>query len=100
MPEFKAEVPHQLGRDEAVDRLKSFVEQVRDRFQDQLDDADGAWMDNVLDFTLNAAGLQITGKLTVEETRAHVAGQLPLMAIPFRGMIERQIASQLQSALG
>jgi len=99
MPEFKTEVPHQLGKEEAVLRLKSFVEQVRDRFQDQLDNADGAWLDNVLDFTLNASGVRITGKLTVEETRAHVAGQLPLIAVPLRGMIERQIASQLQSAL-
>ncbi len=99
MPEFKTEVPHQLGKEEAVLRLKSFVEQVRDRFQDQLDNADGAWLDNVLDFTLNAAGVRITGKLTVEESRAYVAGQLPLIAVPLRGMIERQIASQLQSAL-
>jgi hypothetical protein len=99
MPEFKTEVPHGLGKDEAVTRLKGFVEEVRDRFQDQLDNADGAWMENVLDFTLLASGITITGKLTVEETRAHVAGKLPIIAVPLRGMIERQIAQQLQTAL-
>ena len=99
MPEFKTEVPHQLGRDEAVSRLKGFVDSVRERFKDQLDHADGTWIDNVLDFSLKAAGVKVTGKLTVEETRACVAGQLPFIALPLRGMIERQIADELQSEL-
>lgn len=99
MPEFKTEVPHGLGQDEAVNRLKGFVQQVRDRFQDQLDNADGAWVENVLDFSLMASGITITGKLTVEDSRAHVAGKLPIIAVPLRGMIERQIAQQLQTAL-
>jgi hypothetical protein len=99
MPEFKTEVLHGLGQDVAVDRLKGFVERVQDRFRDQLDKADGAWADNVLDFSLSASGISIQGKLTVDETRAHVAGRLPLLAVPLRGMIERQIAQELQSAL-
>ncbi len=100
MPEFKTEVAHLLGRDQAVDRLKEFVDQVQDQFQGQLDAADGAWEENVLDFSLKASGVSITGQLIVEETRARVAGNLPLMALPLRGFIERQIAQQLQTALG
>jgi hypothetical protein len=61
--------------------------------------ADGTWADNVLDFSLKAAGMNITGKLTVEDTRAHVAGTLPMIAIPFRGMIEQRIVQQLETAL-
>jgi hypothetical protein len=99
MPEFNAEVQHGLGREQAVDRLKEFVQQVRDQFGDQVEGADGTWADNVLDFSLKAAGMNITGKLTVEDTRAHVAGTLPMIAIPFRGMIEQRIVQQLETAL-
>ncbi len=100
MPEFKTEVAHVLGRDQAVDRLKEFVDQVQDRFQGQLDAADGAWAGHVLDFSLKASGVSISGQLIVEENRARVAGKLPLMALPLRGLIERQIAQHLQTALG
>jgi hypothetical protein len=99
MPEFKTEVAHGLGQEQAVVRLKQFVEEVRDRFEDQVDDASGAWAGNVLDFSLVASGISISGQLTVEDTRARVAGNLPLIAIPFRGMIEQRIAQQLQTAL-
>jgi predicted NBD/HSP70 family sugar kinase len=99
MPEFKSEVAHGLGREQAVDRLKKFVQQVRDQFEDQVETADGTWADNVLDFSVKAVGISISGKLTVEDTRAHVAGTLPIMAIPFRGMIEQRIAEQLETAL-
>ena len=99
MPEFKTEVPHGLGREQAVLRLKEFVQQVKVQFEDQVDGAHGIWAGNVLDFSLKAAGISITGRLTVEDTRAHVAGRLPIIAIPFRGVIEQRIAQQLESAL-
>ena len=99
MPEFNAEVLHGLGREQAVVRLKEFVQQVRDQFGDQLDGAHGTWADNVLDFSLKAAGISITGTLTVDDTRAHVAGKLPIIAVPFRGMIEQRIVQQLETAL-
>lgn len=99
MPEFRTEVPHGLGQDQAVTRLKGFVEQVLEKFKDQLDGADGDWVGNVLDFSLKAAGVTITGQLTVDESAARVSGRLPLLALPMRGVIERQIAEQLESAL-
>jgi hypothetical protein len=99
MPEFKSEVAHGLGQEQAVVRLKQFVEQIRDRFEGQVDDASGAWADNVLDFSLVASGVSISGKLTVEESRARVDGNLPLIATPFRGMIEQRITEHLQTAL-
>lgn len=100
MPEFKTEVTHGLGRDQAVDRLKEFVNQVQGQYERQLDAADGSWAGNVLDFSLKVSGVSVTGQLVVEETHARVAGELPLIALPVRGMIERQIAQQLQTALG
>jgi hypothetical protein len=99
MPEFRTEVAHQLGQEEALGRLKKFVDKVRAKFDDQLDDAEGSWTENILDFTLKAAGLKITGKLTVDDQSARVNGQLPFLAVPMRGMIERQIAEELQSEL-
>jgi hypothetical protein len=100
MPSFGTVVSHALGQSQALDRLKSFVQEVRDQYGDQVSEAKGDWQDNVLDFSLTTLGLTIKGTLTVEEAAARVAGHLPLAAAFFRGQIERQIADELQRALG
>ena len=99
MPGFATEVTHGLGKDEALQRLKAFVEQMRQQYGAEVATVQGQWNDNVLDFSLRTFGLTITGNLTVGDALARVAGHLPLAALPFRGKIERSIASQLQQAL-
>jgi hypothetical protein len=99
MPAFRAEVPHDLGQPEATNRLKTFIESVQQRFADQISAADGAWNDNVLDFAMSTNGITIKGTLTVEHSIARVEGHLPMLAMPFRGMIERSIAGELSQAL-
>ena len=99
MPAFRAEVPHGLGQEEATKRLKGFMEQVTKRFEDQISAVDGAWADHVLNFSLSTNGITIKGALTVEEDKARVEGHLPLLATPFKGMIERSIAGELSQAL-
>jgi hypothetical protein len=99
MPGFKAEVSHTLGQSEATTRLQNFVTDVQERFRDQVSAMDGAWNGSVLDFSLTTYGMTIKGKLTIGETTARVDGQIPLAAIPFRGAIEKSIATELEQAL-
>jgi len=99
MPGFSTEVSHALGKAEAATRLRSFVEDVQERFKDQVSQVDGAWNDNVLDFSLTTFGMTVTGSLTVDESVVRVSGQLPMAAMPFRGTIEQSIADELNQAL-
>ncbi len=99
MPGFSTEIPHTLGKAEATARLKGFVEQARERFGQQVTAMDGSWNESVLDFSLTAMGLTITGTLAVEDTLARVAGKLPLAAMPFRGKIEQSIAEEVRKEL-
>jgi hypothetical protein len=99
MPKFNTEVPHELGTQEATDRLKSFLEQVKERYQDQVSNLSGDWNENVLTFSLTTYGFTIDGTLTVEEQLARLSGNLPMAASFFRGKIEESIAGELQRAL-
>ena len=99
MPAFRAEVPHSLGQEEATKRLKGFIDQVQQQFEDQISAVDGVWTDHVLNFSLSTNGITIKGALSVEADKARVEGQLPLLATPFKGMIERSIAGELSQAL-
>jgi hypothetical protein len=99
MPGFSTEIPHALGKEKATARLKGFVEQARQRFGQQVTAMEGSWNESVLDFSLTAMGMTITGTLAVEEGLARVAGKLPLAAMPFRGRIEESIAEEVRKEL-
>jgi len=99
MPSFKTEVPHNLGKEQAVEKLQSFIDGVAAKYKDQVSKLDGNWTDNVLDFALTTFGFSITGKLTVDENVAKLDGQLPFAALAFRGKIEKGITEELEKAL-
>lgn len=99
MPAFQVEVTHTLTRDEAITRLRSFVERVREHYKDQVSSVEGSWVENLLDFSITSYGFSISGKLTVEDQLAKLAGQIPFAALAFRGKIEKSFASELKKAL-
>jgi hypothetical protein len=99
MPSFSTEVPHQLGKEQATQRLKSFIEMVSQRFKEQVSRMEGSWEDHELNFSLTTYGFNISGQLTVEDDRAHLTGELPLAAAIFKGKIEESIAEELRREL-
>jgi hypothetical protein len=99
MSSFSKEVPHQLGRNEAKQRLQTFLEKVTQQFQEHVTKLNGEWDDNVLRFAFTTYGFNITGTLTVEENVARVEGKLPLAALLFKGAIEQSIGDELKREL-
>ena len=99
MPGFRTEVPHSLGKEQATEKLKKFLEHVAERYKDQVSSIDGSWEDNKLNFSLTTFGLTIGGDLTVEEEVATLEGQLPFAAMAFKGKIEQGIRAELEKAL-
>ncbi|MCA9178255.1 MAG: polyhydroxyalkanoic acid system family protein [Planctomycetales bacterium] len=99
MPSFKSTADHQLGRDEALRRLRGFLEQVEKEYGSQVSRLESEWVEDVLQFELTTYGFTIKGQLSVEEAGAQVSGSLPLAAAPFRGKIEKSIAQALETAL-
>ena len=99
MPRFQVELPHRLGQEKALARLKDFMNRLADDYGDEVSSFDGSWQDNVLSFTMTTYGLKISGKLTVTEDRAVLDGELPFRAIAFRGKIAESFRRGLARAL-
>ena len=100
---FRAEIlrhlKYSLGKDEATEKLKVFLDKVREHYKDQVSSIEGSWNESKLDFSLTTFGFKISGELTVEEERAVLEGQLPFAAFAFKGKIEQGIKSELEKAL-
>jgi hypothetical protein len=95
MPRYTTTVAHELGRDEALARLKAVTAHVR-----TVSDLQGDWEADTLDFSVTAQGLRIVARITVEEDRLTFDGTLPLIAMPFRSWIPRVLKKSLQMQPG
>ena len=99
MPTLTVAVPHALGQQEAVGRLKEQFGNVKDRFGDQVSDLEEAWDGDALRFGFKTYGIRVQGTVTVGDADVTVAAELPHAAMLFRGTIEKQIGSELEKML-
>ena len=99
MPGFSTQVPHELPRDQAADKLKAFVDDVRRQHGDKVQNLRGEWRETTLEFAFTAYGMAVQGSMVVEEAYVRVAGTLPLAAAFFRGQIEQTIRGELARIL-
>lgn len=99
MPGFNTEVPHSLGKDAAVEKLKGFLDQVKERYPKEISDIEGSWDQNVLTYTFTTFGIKIDGTLTVEEQVVKMDGNLPFAAMMFKGKISDSIKVALEKAI-
>lgn len=99
MPGFTTEVPHNLGKDAAVAKLKDFLVQVQERYAKEISDVDGSWNDNVLSYEFTTFGIKIDGTLTVEDEVVRMEGNLPFAAMMFKGKIASSIKVALEKAI-
>lgn len=99
MPSFQVQVPHQLGKDAAIERLKHFADRVAAQYKDQVSRLESNWSGDKLNFNITAYGFTFSGTVTVADTDAVLNGTLPFAALPFRGRIESGFAAELKKAL-
>ena len=87
-------IPHQLGKDEAVRRLKSGFAHARSGFGEKLAVIDEHWSGDHLDFRAGILGQNTTGSVDVFDDHARIEVQLPWMLAMIvekvRPFIERQ----------
>jgi hypothetical protein len=91
MPRYRTEVAHDLGRAEAVARLKATAEWARG-----FSDLRGSWEGSSFTFSLSVQGIGMSGTVDVEEDALRLDSRLPLIAMPFAGWLPRVARTALQ----
>jgi putative polyhydroxyalkanoate system protein len=99
MPSFNTEVSHSLGKEQARQRLESFLDRAAQVYKDQIGELTGEWSGDTLNFKMTTYGIAINGNLAVEEETVRIQGQLPFAAVAFRGKIEKGFAKEIERAL-
>lgn len=99
MPAFSADVPHSLGRDMARERLETFLQKIGEKYKGQINDLDGAWDGDLLNFAFSTFGIKIKGQMQVEDDKVTMNGELPFSAVMFKGKIVGGIQEALEKVL-
>jgi len=99
MAGFNIEVPHPGDKDSAKTKLQTFLEKVRDKYQDQVSNLEESWDGDVLNYAFTTYGFNIKGALEVKDDKVAVQGSLPFAALAFRGKIEETIKTELEKQL-
>jgi putative polyhydroxyalkanoate system protein len=99
VPKLSFSVPHNLDKAEARSRLEAFAGRVRDKYQGQVKDVNESWEGDTLCFGFRTMGMNVDGRVAVEDERLAVDGNLPFSAMMFKGKIESTIRGELEKLM-
>ena len=99
MPNIEMSIPHSLGQEEALDRIRKLLGNVQDRFSGQLKDVQQEWNGNEGLFSFSVMNMPVSGKLTVNNGDVALDGKLPLAASLFQGKIKEVIMDEAKKVL-
>ncbi len=99
MPKMIIQEPHMLGSDVALERIKNLLSDLKERFSDQIKNVQEEWDAETATFSFDAMGFSVKGTLLVSTNQVELKGNLPLTALPFKGMVEKTVREQIQELL-
>ncbi len=87
-------IPHRLGKEEAVRRLKSGLERARSEFASVLTMREQTWTGDRVDFSVAALGQEARGSIDVAEDHVRLEVHLPWLLARLVNKIEPLIRRQ------
>jgi len=99
MPNIEMSLPHSIGKEEALSRIKNLLGNVQSRFAGQLQNVQQDWNDNEGSFSFSVMNMPVSGRLTVNNNDVALDGKLPLAAALFKGKIKEVIMEEAKKVL-
>ncbi|MEN8153911.1 MAG: polyhydroxyalkanoic acid system family protein [Acidobacteriota bacterium] len=99
MPELDISIPHQLRQDEAAERIKGLLGQMKKDYGESIQDLNEEWSGNSCRFGFSVMGSEISGTLDILNDEVRIKGGLPFTAGLFKGKIEKTIREKAAELL-
>jgi hypothetical protein len=92
-------IPHAIGQEEALERMKKESKAALEAFGDRVTDVKQEWNDNRVNFSFSAMSFSIEGNMEVNSDSVALSAKLPMAAFMFKGMIEERIRERFGEVL-
>lgn len=99
MPSSKVTVQHQLGKDEALRRIKAILGEAKNNGSGRISDVQETWTDDGGSYSFKVAGFSVNGSIDVRDTDVEIDVTYPLAARPFKETIESTLRDRAESVL-
>ena len=100
MPKISLSLPHQLGKEEAIRRIKAAIETEKVSRANIVTQSTEHWVgEDHVDFTMTIFSYTVEGTLDIAETSVDVTLDLPMVATMVTGMIRNQLEQEIAGFL-
>ena len=99
MSNLSMSIPHQLGKEEALNRIQSVLKNVEAKFGSQVSDLQQDWQSNTGNFSFRVMNMPVSGTLTVNDNDVALDSKLPMAAAMFQGKIKSIILEEARKVL-
>lgn len=99
MSNLSMNIPHQLGKEEALNRIQSVLKNVEAKFGNQISDLQQDWQGNTGNFSFRVMNMPVSGILTVNDNDVALDSKLPMAAAMFQGKIKSVILEEARKVL-
>lgn len=99
MPKLSINITHNLGEKEALERIKKFLPELKEKHADKISDLEENWSGNTGTFKLKISGFKVSGSLNITGSDVLINGDIPFLAVPFKSQIESVIRDQAEIIL-
>lgn len=99
MPGSKVTVQHQLGKEEALRRIKGMLDGAQSRDGGRISDMQETWNGDNGTFSFKASGFDVSGSIEVRDSNVEIDIDYPLAARPFKGKIESTLRDRTAALL-
>jgi hypothetical protein len=99
MGSLNIDIPHQLPKQEAVERIKKLLGRLKTEQKDQIKNVKEEWHGDKGSFEFTSMGFDISGLISVNENNVNVNGNLPFALSLFKGKISNVITQKAKELL-
>lgn len=97
---MKIEIPHRYTKEEAKARIKSMLQNLKEKFADKINNVQESWLEDKGTFSLAMGPLSLSGSIAVKEEIVEIDLNIPFIAGLYKNQIRSLIESQAKEALG
>lgn len=99
MPGSKVTVQHQLGKEEALRRIKGMLENAETKGDGRISDMQETWNGDTGTYSFKAGGFKVSGTIKVRDTDVEIDLDYPMAARPFKSKIESTLRDRTEALL-
>lgn len=96
---MEVKIPHSLGKEESISRIKLFLNNAGEDYKDQISNLKQDWQNDKASVSFTAMGFDISSEIIFNESDLIIKGNLPFTLKFFKGKIQNTIKTEAEKIL-